>query len=135
MSLSDPNLLFGPINRLSVTVQQLAALHYLLGVVLSIALNRDRLSFGTIVKEGAYLLRKFSRRLWKLRPAMGLTSRAALLCIAGFTAVALGGTSSANAIGSRQGERSTQSRAAGAPLLAIIALAQQRATATAPREK
>ncbi|HWJ17198.1 MAG TPA: L,D-transpeptidase family protein [Geobacterales bacterium] len=59
---------------------------------------------------------------------MGLTSRAALLCTAGFTAVALGGTSSANATGTRQGERSTQSRAAGAPLLAIIALAQQRVT-------
>ena len=57
---------------------------------------------------------------------MGVTSRAAIFCMAGFTAVALDGTSSANAMQSRQGERTTQSRAAGAPLLAIIALAQQR---------
>lgn len=57
---------------------------------------------------------------------MGFTSLAAILCMAGFTAVALDGTSSANAMQSRQRERTTQSRAAGVPLLAIIALAQQR---------
>ncbi|MGO9475242.1 MAG: L,D-transpeptidase family protein, partial [Rhodomicrobium sp.] len=57
---------------------------------------------------------------------MRFTSVAAILCIAGFTAVAADGTSSANARQSRRGERQTQSRAAGAPLLAIIALAQQR---------
>ena len=57
---------------------------------------------------------------------MGFTNRAAIFCMAGFTAVALDGTSSANAAQSRQGERSTQSHAAGTPLLAVIALAQQR---------
>jgi len=57
---------------------------------------------------------------------MGFTRLAAILCMAGFTAVVLDGTSSANAMQSRRGERHTQSRAAGAPLLAIIALAQQR---------
>ena len=57
---------------------------------------------------------------------MGFTSLAARLCMAGFSAVVLDGTSSANATQSRQGERSSHSRAAGAPLLAIIALAQQR---------
>ena len=57
---------------------------------------------------------------------MGFTSRAAMLCMAGFAAVALGGTSSANAEQSRRSERHSQSRAAGAPLLAIIALVQQR---------
>ena len=57
---------------------------------------------------------------------MRFTSRAAILCMAGFTAVALEGTSSANAAQSREGEHTTQSRAAGAPLLAVIALAQQR---------
>ena len=57
---------------------------------------------------------------------MGFTSRAAIFCMAGFSAVALGGASSANAMQSRQGERATRSRAAAAPLLAVIALAQQR---------
>ena len=57
---------------------------------------------------------------------MRFTSLAAMLCIAGFTAVAVDGTYSANARQSQRGERHTQSRAAGAPLLAIIALAQQR---------
>ncbi len=52
---------------------------------------------------------------------MRFTSLAALLCVAGFAAVAVDGTSSANAGQSRNGEG-----AAGAPLLAIIALAQQR---------
>ncbi len=57
---------------------------------------------------------------------MGFTNRAAIFCMAGFTAVALDGSSSANATQSRQGERTSQSRAAGSPLLAVIALAQQR---------
>ncbi len=57
---------------------------------------------------------------------MRFTSLAAILCMAGFIAVAVDGTSSANARQSRHGERHTQSRAPGAPLLAIIALAQQR---------
>jgi chemotaxis protein histidine kinase CheA len=57
---------------------------------------------------------------------MRFTSRAAILCMAGFTAVALEGTSSANAAQSWEGEHTTQYRAAGAPLLAVIALAQQR---------
>ena len=57
---------------------------------------------------------------------MGFTNLAAVLCTAGFAAIALDGTSSANAMPSQQRERPTQSRAAGAPLLAIIALAQQR---------
>ena len=57
---------------------------------------------------------------------MGFTNLAAILCTAGFAAIALDGTSSANAMQSRQRERTTQSRAAGVPLLAIIALAQQR---------
>ena len=57
---------------------------------------------------------------------MGFTNLAAILCTAGFAAIALDGTSSANAMPSQQRERPTQSRAAGAPLLAIIALAQQR---------
>ena len=57
---------------------------------------------------------------------MGVTNLAAILCTAGFAAIALDGTSSANAMQSQQRERPTQSRAAGAPLLAIIALAQQR---------
>jgi hypothetical protein len=57
---------------------------------------------------------------------MRFTSLAAILCMAGFTAVAVDGTSSANARQSRRGERHTEFRAAGAPLFAIIALAQQR---------
>lgn len=57
---------------------------------------------------------------------MGFTNLAAVLCTAGFAAIAFDGTSSANAMQSQQRERPTQSRAAGAPLLAIIALAQQR---------
>jgi hypothetical protein len=57
---------------------------------------------------------------------MRFTSLAAILCMAGFTAVAVEGTPSAHARQSRSGERHAQSRAAEAPLLAIIALAQQR---------
>jgi L,D-transpeptidase catalytic domain len=57
---------------------------------------------------------------------MRFTSIAAILYTAGFTAVAVDGTSCAYARQSRHGERHTQSRAAGTPLLAIIALAQQR---------
>ena len=57
---------------------------------------------------------------------MGVTNLAAILCTAGFAAIALDGTSSANAMQPQQRERATQSRAASAPLLAIIALAQQR---------
>src|SRR5258708_4775751 len=56
---------------------------------------------------------------------MRFTSLAAILCMAGFTAVAVDGASSANARQSRQGERHPQSGAAGAPHLAIIALAQR----------
>ncbi len=57
---------------------------------------------------------------------MKFTSLAALLCAATFTAVTLDGTSSASARQSRHGESPTQSLTPGAPLLAIIALAQQR---------
>lgn len=57
-----------------------------------------------------------------MRPA----SLAAMFCMACFTAVAVDGTSSANARQSWRGERHTQPRAAGTPLLAVIALAQQR---------
>ncbi len=58
---------------------------------------------------------------------MRITSLAAILCMAGFTTVAVDGTTSAHAGHSRHGgESHTQSRAAGAPLLAVIALAQQR---------
>jgi hypothetical protein len=57
---------------------------------------------------------------------MRFTTLVAILCMACLTAVAVDGTSSANARQSRRGERHTQSRAAGAPILAIIALAQQR---------
>jgi hypothetical protein len=46
--------------------------------------------------------------------------------MAGFAAVVVGGTCSVNARPSRSGEHHAQSRAAGTPLLAIIALAQQR---------
>ncbi len=57
---------------------------------------------------------------------MRFTSLTAILCMAGFAAVAMDGASSANARQSRRGERHTHFRAADAPLLAIIALAQQR---------
>ena len=57
---------------------------------------------------------------------MGFTNLAAILCTAGFAAIALDGTSSANAMQSQQRERAAQFRATSAPLLAIIALAQQR---------
>ncbi len=58
---------------------------------------------------------------------MRFTSLAAILCVAGFTAVAVDGVSPANARHSGSGgEHHTQTRAAGAPLLAVIALAQQR---------
>ena len=48
---------------------------------------------------------------------MRFTSLAAILCMAGFTAVAGDGTSSANARQSRRGERHTQSRAAAASIM------------------
>ncbi len=57
---------------------------------------------------------------------MRFTSWAAILCMAGFTAVALDGTPSADAAQYRESERTSQSRSAAAPLLAVIALAQQR---------
>jgi hypothetical protein len=57
---------------------------------------------------------------------MGFTNLAAILCTAGFAAIALDGTPSANAMQPQHRERATQSRTASAPLLAIIALAQQR---------
>jgi len=57
---------------------------------------------------------------------MGFTNLAAILCTAGFAAIAVDGTSSANAMQSQQRERAMQSRPVSAPLLAIIALAQQR---------
>ncbi len=57
---------------------------------------------------------------------MRYTSLAAILCLAGFNAVVVDGTSPAFAKQSRHAERQTESRAAGAPLLAVIALAQQR---------
>ena len=57
---------------------------------------------------------------------MGFTNLAAILCTAAFAAIALDGTSSANAMQSQQRERAMQSRAVSPPLLAIIALAQQR---------
>ncbi|MGA8770969.1 MAG: L,D-transpeptidase family protein, partial [Rhodomicrobium sp.] len=60
------------------------------------------------------------------RPAIRFTNLAAILCTAGFAAIALDGTSSANAMQSQQRERAAQFRATSAPLLAIIALAQQR---------
>jgi hypothetical protein len=58
---------------------------------------------------------------------MKYTSLAATFCMAVFTAVAVDGTSSANARHSRSSEDGvSQSRVVGAPLLAVIALAQQR---------
>jgi hypothetical protein len=51
---------------------------------------------------------------------------AVVVCVAGFATVAVGGTFPANARQSRSEESATQSRSAAAPLLGVIALAQQR---------
>ena len=57
---------------------------------------------------------------------MRLTITLAVLGMAGFTAVVMNGISSANARPHRSGERYAQSRTAGTPRLAVVALAQQR---------
>ncbi len=61
----------------------------------------------------------------KAEAKMRFSSLAAMFCVACFTAVGAEGVSIANARQS-QGESAPQPRASGAPLLAIIALAQQR---------